>query len=202
MAKHVVVDLGGEVSSFDFSAVRREQLYGRRRRLALDASGEPCTRASILADGSLLLRSGMTGQGYFTPDLTWVSNREVEGVAVDGGPAPLVPSTLDVAQPLEGPIDAAEVLDLDVLAIYALTPAEVGAGLRDRMAAGEMFRFAFNYRDDFRAETAVLLANDNGTFALVGYPSQQVWDDLDDEPEVAAPADDAADVDDLDFDMF
>jgi hypothetical protein len=65
MAKSIVVDRGGAVSSFDFTKVSRSKLYGRRRRMALDPSGRACTRASLTADGSLLILAGMTAQGYF-----------------------------------------------------------------------------------------------------------------------------------------
>ena len=65
MAKNIIVSLDGEESSFGFKAVDRASLYGKRRRIALDKDGNPCTRGSLLEDGSLLLKSGMSGQGYF-----------------------------------------------------------------------------------------------------------------------------------------
>ena len=202
MAKQIVLDFEGVPSRFDFTPLRRDQLYGKRRRLALDESGQPCTRASLLQDGSLLLRSGMTAQAYFTPDLQWVAAKDLEGLGVDGQPAPMVPSTLDVAQELIGPVSATEVLDLSITAMYVLHDAEVSEALRRRLQAGDIFRFAFNFRDDFRAETALLLANDNGIFAHIGYPSVEVWNDLATAAAEESAADESEDIDDLDFEMF
>ena len=114
----------------------------------------------------------------------------------------MVPSTLDVAQELIGPVSATEVLDLSITAMYVLHDAEVSEALRRRLQAGDIFRFAFNFRDDFRAETALLLANDNGIFALIGYPSVEVWNDLATAAAEESAADESEDIDDLDFEMF
>lgn len=73
MARVISVGLEGVESSFGFKVVDRAALYGRRRRVALDRDGQTCSRASLLEDGSLLLRSGMTGQGYFLPDGTFLA---------------------------------------------------------------------------------------------------------------------------------
>ncbi len=202
MTRQIIVRFEGDESRFDFTPLRRDQLYGKRRRLALDESGQPCTRASLMQDGSLLLRSGMTGQGYFTPDMCWVPAKDLEGLAMDGQPAPVVPSTLDVAQELDGPMPATDVLDLSVTAIYLLHEAEVSDSLLSRLRAGDIFTFAFNFREDLRAETALLLANDNGIFALIGYPSVPVWNDLATVPTEVTTEDESEDIDDLDFEMF
>ncbi len=63
MAKAIVVEHEGAVSSFAFNKIDRSRLYGRRRRVALDPAARPCTRAALTDDGALLLRSGMTAQG-------------------------------------------------------------------------------------------------------------------------------------------
>ncbi len=202
VGKQIVVARSGQVSRFAFAPLRREQIYGRRRRVALDADGAPCTRASLLADGSVLLRSGMTGQGYFTPDGRWVANKDLEGIGVDGSPAAVVASTLDAAQSLRGPLDAREVLDMHIANTYVLTADEVEPALLADLHAGELFGFDISFRDDFRVQSAVLLANDSGVFVLVGYPTEVVWDDLQESPD-SAPMDSDADdgIDELDFDF-
>jgi hypothetical protein len=63
MAKNIIVSLDGEESSFGFKAVDRASLYGKRRRIALDKDGNPCTRGSLLEDGSLLLSKGVVEFG-------------------------------------------------------------------------------------------------------------------------------------------
>ena len=64
-----------------------------------------------------------------------------------------MPSTLGVEQPLEGPIAATEVLDLSLTAVYQIAPEQLDDALAASLAAGEFWRFPFNYRPDYRAET-------------------------------------------------
>ncbi len=201
MAKAIVVDREGAVSSFDFSKVSRTKLYGKRQRMALDPSGRRCTRAALTADGSLLLRAGMTAQGYFDGDGTWVPNKELVGLDEDGGVLESLPSTLGNAQTLVGPVPPQELLDLRVAAVYALEPTDVDAALQADLDAGQIFRFPFVYRGGHTAQTGFLVANDEGAFAIVGAQTTPEWCTLD---AVLPPdfEDDDAFADDLDFEMF
>lgn len=199
MAKPLCVERDGATAAFSLKPVDRAKIYGKRRRVAMDEQGNPCSRASLLVDGSLLLKSGMTGQGYFLPDGQFVKQSELEGLDDDGTPLQKVPSTLGVAQALEGPIDPSEVLDLRVQTIYELQPEDADSSLVKQLTAGHIFRCAFNYRDDYRAETAVLVANDNGFFALVGQPVTFQWSALATVTDL--PAVDLDDDDDLDFEF-
>lgn len=202
MAKPIVVSHGGALSQLDFAKVDRSKLYGRRRRVALDPDGAPCTRASLTDDGSTLLRAGMTAQGYFDDTGTWLPNKELVGLDDEGEPLEKVPSTLGEAQPLTE-AKPEELLDLRVHAVYALTPTELEEALAASLADGAVYRFAFNYRADYREESAFLIANDEGAlFAIVGQPATPVWAEAE---AILAPSydDDDADLDDeLDFEMF
>lgn len=201
MAKPIIVESGGKVSQFEFSKLSRSKLYGRRRRVALDPSGEPCKRAALTADGSLLIQRGMTAQGYFDESSTWVPNRELVGLDPAGQPLEKQPSTLGEAQSLQGPVAPSEVNDLRVDAIYQLDPVEIDPGLQQQLDEGQFFRFTFNYRADYRSETAFLVANKTGIYALVGQPAAPQWCEL----EQIAPAvadDDDPFADDLDFEML
>ena len=63
----------------------------------------------------------------------------------------------------------------------------------------EVWRFRFNYRPDYRGETAFLLQNGEGVFILVGTPCPAPFL----EPAASAPpADDGEDEGDLDFEML
>jgi hypothetical protein len=142
----------------------------------------------------------MTGQGYFLPDGSFLKQTELEGYGSDGEALVKAPSTLGVPQELEGPIAPQEVLDLRVETIYALDPDSLNEALKSDLEGGSMFRFAFNFREDYRAETAVLFANDNGMFALVGQPVTYEWSRLEAVTELPA-VDFDSDDDDLDFDF-
>ena len=202
MAKTINVTWQGQEAVFNFKSVDRTALYGKRRRVAFDDSGEPCTRASLLSDGSLLLKSGMTGQGYFLPDGRWVAQGDLEGINSDGSPAELVPSTLGVPVPLEGPLSPEDVLDLKVETVYAMDPETLPDDLKGNLVSGDCYRFEFNFRPDYRAETAVLLANPEGVWALVGSPVSYTWSELGRAADVVTDAAGEDDSDDLDFEMF
>lgn len=199
MPKGLVVTFNGAESSFALEKLERAKLYGSRRRIAVDADGSTCTRAALTDDGQILLRSGMTAQGYFASDGRQVESSALGAIDQDGKPLTLIPSTLGVAQPLEGPIDPKDVLDLAITSVYRLSPDALDKALEKELTAGKIFRAPFNYRPDFYGETAYLLQNDAGCFALVGAAAAPAWLTLDAPP----PAEDeASDDGELDFEMF
>lgn len=200
MARNIVVELDGEESSFDFKPVDRAALYGKRRRVALDRGGEPCSRASLTENGSILIKSGMTGQAYFDADGQAYKLSELVAYGPEGTELTKSPSTLGVAQQLRGPVDPSEVLDTRIGVVYALSPATIAPSLEAKLAAGSIFTFPFNYREDYRAESAFLVSNENGLFALIGVPVQYEWVSLELLAELPASDDDSED--ELDFEMF
>ena len=201
MAKSIVLSHDGTTSSFDFAKITRAQLYGRKRRIPLGADGEACTRVSLSSDGSFLLRSGMSAQGYFDDQGTWIPTKELVGIDPEGQAVAFVPSTLGEPQELQGPHPAQDLLDLQVDAVYALEPVEAATDLTAALDAGEIFSFPFNYRGDYQAGQAFLVGNDEGYFALVGQTAEPEWCVLD---EIAPPDfdEDTEGDDDLDFEML
>jgi hypothetical protein len=202
MAKTINVTWQGLEASFGFKPVDRAALYGKRRRVAFDESGQACSRASLLADGSLLLKSGMTGQGYFLSDGVWVAQGHLEGLNPDGTPAAVVPSTLGESVSLEGPISIEEILDMTAETVYALDVETLPEGLSERLAAGDCFRFRFNFRDSYSQSTGILLSNSEGVWALIGTPVSYEWSELGRLVDVVADVAVEDDSDDLDFEMF
>ncbi len=201
MAKPIVLNHGGAVSQFDFSKVDRKKLYGRRVRMNLDPAGERCANADLTDDGWRLIRRGMASQGYFDQDGNYLSSRDLVGLDADGNPLERVGSTLGTETALEGPIAPEVLLDMKISSVYALDALEVDAALQQALEAGQIFRFAFNYRSDFLAECAVLLQNGEGVFALVGQPTESEWCELDQPPPPPVFEEEEED-DDLDFEMF
>lgn len=201
VAKSIVVTFAGTESTFAIEKLDRAKLYGRRERRSLDPEGRRCERAELTRDGALLVRSGMTAQGYFDAGGTWIPNRDLVGLDRDGQPLPQVPSTLGVAQPL-AEASPEDVLDLAVRTVYVLGPEQLDDALADKLRAGAAFRFTFNYRADYQAETAVLVGNESGFFALVGRTAEPSWSTLE---TVARESFDDRDDDaneELDFEMF
>jgi hypothetical protein len=199
MAKPIIVSLSGKESSFALAKVERSKLYPTRKRVPLDGNGVPCSRAAMMSDGNIVLRSGMTAQGYFTAAGRWVAKEELVGINPDGSVAELKPSTLGVAQVLEGPVPARDLLDLKVDGVYVLEPESVDAALLASLQQGNLYRFPFNYGTDYNCETAYLVANEDGVFAVVGNPVVPAWVE-EATVYVAEPEEETAG--DLDFEMM
>ena len=198
MSRELILAWNGELATFDHRKVDRKQLYGARRRIAVDEQGNPCTRAAMTLDGTTVLRPGMTAQGWFTADGEQVESAEVVAVDAAGQPLPLRPSTLGVEQPLEGPVDPREVLDHAIDSLLVLTPRSLPDGVRAALEAGKVFRFTYCYRAEPAPPTAFLIGNTEGFFALVGRPTETQWMSRE---RSAADANGASDDDDLDFEM-
>ena len=175
MAKPVILSLGGTPSSFDAVKVDRSKLYGARKRIAVDAKDRHCVKAALTADGSQLIRSGMTAQGYFSADGSPVSRSEMVGLDSAGQVVETKPSTLGVEQALSGPVSASEVLDLELESVFWLEPIEVSETLLASLKEGAIYRCAFNYTAGLEVETAFLLSNSEGIFAIVGKPVEPRW---------------------------
>lgn len=200
MAKPIIVSLGGVESRFDHEKLDRAKLYGKRQRQVLDPGGQRCERAELTRDGTLLVRSGMTAQGYFDEEGSWVPSSKLVGLGPDGQPLPPVASTLGESQKLTGPVPATDVLDLSVRSVYALNPEGLDPKLEAELKAGKIYKFTLCYRGGYQAETAFLVGNASGYFALVGSPSQTEWLEL--QTVATETVDDADDGDELDFEMF
>ena len=200
MAKPLIIEENGQSTFFDVSLLERRKLYGSRKRVALDAQGRVCSRASLTGDGALVLVSGNTGQGYFTETGAWVERRQMVPINDQGQVTELHPSTLGVPQKVEGPVEALDILKLDVQSIYSLTMLDDELGLKLKLDVGEIFRCPFNYSSGVEVEMAYLVANSSGYFAIVGHPVEAEWCSHD--QALLPPSDAAFKEDDLDFDMF
>lgn len=200
MAKPIIVTWGGVQSSFDHEKLDRAKLYGKRQRQILDPSDQRCEKAELSRDGTLLIRSGMTAQGYFDEGGAWIPSSKLVGLGPDGNPLPHIPSTLGEAQKLEGPVNPDEVLDLAVRSVYVLSPAGLDPKLEGSLKEGKVFKFTFCYRGGYDTEVAYLVGNGGGYFALVGSPSVSEWCELQTTVADDGGADDGDD--ELDFEMF
>jgi len=200
MAKSILINYNGDEAEFKHVKIDRSKLYGSRKRISLDPTGENCQRCELSDDGVTLIMSGMTSQGYFDSEINWIPNKELVGMDESGKVLSKVPATLGVAQ--DAVISELEsLLDLAVDSIYQLNPEEVPQSIQTILESGKVFNFPFNYREDYHAESAYLLLNNEGYFLLIGNPIKPEWMDLE---QVALENfdSDIEDNDDLDFEMF
>ena len=199
MAKTIDISFNGEAVSFTYKPVDRKALYGYKKRVAFDITGAECVRASLLRDGSLLLRSGMSSQGYFKDDGSWVPSAELEAINSDGSKPQLFPAT--IGQVVQGrEISVEEILSLNIVNTYFLESQIIPKSISDTLAQGKFIAFDFNPRADYNLETGVLLSNENGYFALIGDRIEYQFVSLATVASIENEA--AADSDDLDFEMM
>ena len=199
MAKTINVSLSGEKAIFSFRPIDRSALYGRRRRVAFDTEGNECTKASLLSDGSLLLQSGMTAQGYFLKDGTWVPQSDLSAISLDGKALELHSSTVGVEVELSE-VSPQEALSISFSNTYLLEAEEFSSKLKEALDSGKIFSFPFNVRDDYNVETGILVGNESGYFALIGNKVEYEECTLSNLASVSEESVDSSD--DLDFEMF
>lgn len=201
MARTVVFNLGGEVSEFAISSLRREKLYGKKVKVVVDESGEPTQTAYLTRDGSALLPPGTMASLYMDDEFNVTERSDLKAVDSEGNVVEEVSSTLGSEQPLEGPIEPSRVLDHVSKAVYWLDPETLGDELKESLQNGNIFETRFNYRTSFDDAPAFLLANDEGYFLIVGEEATFDFLTLDRSKDVEEEDDDPFE-DDLDFSMF
>lgn len=199
MSREILVNYKGILSSFTLDRVERNRLYGERKRRVLDPSHKPCMRAELVEEGDVILSPGMTTTAHLDSEGNFFAQGTLVGITEDGKAVSKVPSTLNAAQDLVGPIPSTEALDVMVSAVYALTPEKLDVELFEALNKGAIFRFPFNYRTDYHASVALLVANEHGVFALVGEQVSPQWCGPDSPP----PSQIQDEIEeDLDFEMF
>lgn len=200
MAKTINLTYGDETAIFTYKPIDRSVLYGKRRRVPFDFDGNECIKASLLADGSLLIRSGMTAQGYFTSENNWVPQSELEAINPDGSVPEIHPATIG-ENVLAEKITPIEALNLNYGSTYVLEAEDLPKKIKAELDSGAIFKFPFNPRADYQMETGVLVSNENGYFALIGQPLTYEYSTLSSKVSVADESESNAS-DDLDFEMF
>lgn len=200
MARGVVLEWGGEETTFELAKIDREKLYGKKERVAVDREGRPCSSAWLSADGATLVPGGGLAYVYVNDKQDTVERSELESVDAEGQPAEARPSTLGVSQPLVGPISPSRVLEFVVSSVYWLDPVGLSARLGEALDRGEIFETDFVYRSDYGASRAFVLKNDAGIWLLVGQPDGFGFLQREALP-VDEPSDDES-ADDLDFSMM
>ena len=171
MVKPIIITKDDKDSVFQLRKIERKKLYGFRKRLAVDENNEECKRASLTEDGQVLIKSGMTSQGWFIEGGKQIESSEIGVIDEDNNELELIPSTLGVNQNLEGPLNPKELLDMTVTTVYSLLPDQISKDLESSLDKGEIWKFSFNFRADYRMETGVILKNDAGYFAIIGIPN-------------------------------
>ncbi len=200
MARPIILKYKDETVTFVHKKIDRSRLYGKRKRIAMDPAGKPCTRAEITEDGAILVKKGMAAQAYFDMKDSWLPYSSLTGMDLAGKPLKKCPSTLGAAQVLQGPVSTEQLLYLEVMSVYQLS-GKLPPKLRASLQKGDVFMFVFNYRGDYHNETAFLVSGKEGCFALMGNIVEPQWLELKASGEELFTEEDV-ESDDLDFEMF
>jgi hypothetical protein len=200
MAKSIALRLADEASSFAFVKLDREKLYGRKERQVVDPEGQRCYPAWLSSDGAALVPPGGLALVYVDDGFATVERSALKAVDEQGAELPLQPSTLGVEQTLV-PATPQDLLDHVITTVYQLQAETLGPALGAALAAGQLFRAPFNYRDDYALEVIFLVRNEAGIFGLVGKPSNFGFIQRELVPTAPSVEDDDLG-DDLDFTML
>lgn len=199
MARTIVLNRDGEVSEFAITRLRRDKIYGQRKRVVVDENGNECSIASLTRDGSTLLPSGSVAYLYTNDDFEVCERSDLTAVDEEGELLEKVDSTLGNEQPLEGPVPPSRVLDFTAKAVYELQPEEIADSLVAALEAGEIFESRFNYRSGYDEDPLFLLKNDEGFFAIIGEDASFDFLRPEESLEPEEDDEDPFDDDDLDF---
>ncbi len=199
MAKSIILNKNYSTSIFQLKKIERKKLYGYKKRLAVDENNNECKRGSLTEDGQILIKSGMTSQGWFIDGGKQIESDEIGAIDENNNELELIPSTLGINQDLEGPSDPKDLLDLSITNVYSIIPDQISDDLKSSLEKGEIWKFNFNFRSDYRMENAYILKNESGYFAIVGIPFNIKMLI----PNEAPPEDEDEDMnDEIDFEMF
>lgn len=201
MPRAVVLNFSGEVSELPLTRVDRSKLYGSKKKVIADETGEPCSAMWLTADGQTMIPSNGLSAAYVDANGSSIERSGLVQVNEEGDVLDKLPSTLGGEVELYGPVPASRLLDHKTISVYEFDPSAIGDKLSAALDAGEIFETEFRYTASATTNAIFIVRNDEGTFGLVSQPvdmpfvqpeAQESYADIDDD-------EDEDDDDDLDF---
>ena len=172
MAKPLVVEFEGETINLSLSKVERSKLYGYVETEVVDEAGKRCELATLTGDGHSIVGRGGTASAYLSPNGMWRKKAELKPVDLHGKVITPVKSTFDAPVTLDKKATVDDYLSHNINTIYCLTPDEENEALKEELAKGAIFQFAFSYRGGLEASAGFLLQGSDGNmFLCVGVPT-------------------------------
>ena len=169
MAKAIQFVAGKLKFAAALTKIDRDKVYGFIEVKVNDDKGNPCIMGSLLDDGRTLVLNGATAMKTVDASFNELDKKELKVVYQDGKDAVLVPSSY------EGEVSVTEtnlddLFNLEITSVYQLDfeDASQKKSVSDYLRDGKVARFVFNYRADYEGADAILIANENGIFALTG----------------------------------
>lgn len=199
MAKEVVFTLGGQECKAGITKVDRDKVYGWTESKYTDASGNICRWATLLDDGKTIIATGGSALKKIDTLGREIDKTTLMAVHLDGQPATLLPSVFDGPVALDTTRTLEDYLSMDVKSVYQLSITEGLGALLDELKKHSVLYFSFNYRADYEADDAFILAQDQNIFIVIGAIRNFEYVSLN-APIIEAV--EAEESDDLDFNML
>jgi len=202
MAKDLIFTLNGTQYAAAPEKVERKKLYGWVDTRVTDDSDAECRLAYLDDNGATVIPKGGLAQLLFTPDGRWLDKAELVARHSDGKPAEKVPSSFDAPIELGKPVALEELLDHAITSSYCLQ-GDGAAALAAALGEEAVYAFPFNYRADYEATNAFLLASNSIPFILTGKRVQVQMVGLEQQGQIDEFEGEAEEEsDDLDFSMM
>ena len=196
--------LNFKIHGKEFSAVpvkvERKKLYGWTELLATDVDGNECRKVSLNSDGVTIIDQGATKLGMIDNKGSWINRDELIAVNSKGEKVELVPSSFETGCRLDTKVSVDELLTVNVVSVYELDGIDIDS-LKAEIG-NDIYRFDFNYRTDYSADPAYVLAAPAGLFMIVGRPIEIEYIGLEEQAVLEDSDDSEFDEDELDFSMM
>ena len=209
MARKLEFIFGNEAFTLAIHKVDRSKLYGRVETETFDGNGKECDLATLARDGRTIIPYGGTASGYVNTEGLWVTRDELIPIDRDGKQVPEVPSSFSKPTKLTEEVDIDTFLDHPIRLVYQLgIETEISASLKQKLAAGAIYKFPFSYRGGIYHDPAFLMmGEDEVLWMLIGHKSDIEFVGFEQAAICAARAeelgeDDSGETDAFDFDML
>lgn len=198
MSKELKFVLDGKSFSGQVVKLEREKIYGRSEIVATDRSGGRCVSASLDPEGTLIVPAGAVKPGLLSESGEWVEKSALCVVDEQGHTPQRIGSSFDGEIVLSDTASSEEFVDHIWKAVYQLDIPELVSSVGD-----DIYHFPFSYRGGFAADDGFLLAAGGKCWLFVGEGVDFPFIGIAEEGVLDAPdAEDAAESDEIDFDMM
>ena len=208
MAKPLIFQLGEQEIALNLNKVDRSKLYGFKELEVVDENDQPCELATLADDGRTLIGKGGTGLCWLDNDGRWRAKTELKPVDANGDTIRPVASSFNSPIRLFDTASAEQLLDHNIRLVYSMSTPDgndVAPELVKELERGTIFMFPYSYRGGLEADTAFLLANEDGEIMLaVGSSVEPTFIGIQAAVPVKEEGESADDSDDdsMDFDMI
>ena len=200
MGRKVSFKIEGSLLESEIVNVDRTKLYGTSKKIVYDTNKEECV-LSDLYEGSIILPKGSIGQVQIDEYGNSISRSELIGFNLQGEKVEKVPSIFSIENNCKKVV-IDDFISSSIKSIYQLViDDDQIESWKKYFTNDEVYRFEFNYREDYEGDDAFLISNEEGFFISVGKKNEFEFLELSN-VSVEDTDEDIEIEDDLDFSMF